>query len=378
MGLQTDGASLGLSPFETEMRRRLWWPIMQLDMRTSGVLGVKPSMDLFIGDMKLPLNVPDEHLSPEMKNFPPEVKGITTACILLLRCEVFSCISKFHPGTTESGIGSRDVANCDPGSWLVHVSERDAIIEELNGRLETKFLRYCDPTKPLDYLVLMMARSSVCVARIKFGNETIRRYSERGASVPEAERDTVFATATKMLELFRLTRQNTALDKFMWQSGISIVWNAVLWVLIEVRRRKIGADVDKAWDLVGDVLSSPLPTFQKTKSVVFKVLDTWALEAWDICVKARDEHGLEHVTPDWITVLRKSREPVSSSTAKEDAGNAQPTDDGERWNSDERTPFSNEGSYDQYSFSDLLSFELAPAEWTQWESLVAHEEIGGF
>lgn len=351
---------------------------MQLDMRTSSVLGVKPSMDLFVGDTKLPLNVPDEHLRPDMKNFPPEVRGITSACILLLRCEVFSCISKFHPGTTDAGIDGRDVANCTPGGWLVNVSERDSIIEELNGRLETKFLRYCDPTVPLDYLILMMARSSVCVARIKLGNETIRRYAQRGASVPEAERDTIFATATKMLELFRLTRQNTALDKYMWQSGISIVWNAVLWALIEVRRRKIGPDVDKAWDLVGAVLSWPLPPFSKTKSVVFKVLDTWALEAWDICVRARDERGLEHVTPDWITALRKSRESGSSSAANEDGANLQSADDGETWNSNERTPLSNQDAYDQYSFSDLLSFELAPAEWTQWESLVAHEEIGGF
>lgn len=33
LGLHRDGTSLGLSPFEIEMRRRLWWNIVVLDAR---------------------------------------------------------------------------------------------------------------------------------------------------------------------------------------------------------------------------------------------------------------------------------------------------------------------------------------------------------
>lgn len=35
MGLHRDGKALGLSPFETELRRRLWWHIVHLDFRAA-------------------------------------------------------------------------------------------------------------------------------------------------------------------------------------------------------------------------------------------------------------------------------------------------------------------------------------------------------
>jgi hypothetical protein len=35
MGLHRDGITLGLSPFETEMRRRLWWHLVHLDFRAA-------------------------------------------------------------------------------------------------------------------------------------------------------------------------------------------------------------------------------------------------------------------------------------------------------------------------------------------------------
>lgn len=41
LGLQRDGEQFGLSPYEVEMRRRLWWHIVHLDVRASEDHGTK-------------------------------------------------------------------------------------------------------------------------------------------------------------------------------------------------------------------------------------------------------------------------------------------------------------------------------------------------
>lgn len=42
MGVHRDGTFLGLKPFKTEMRRRLWWHICILDLRSSELMDFSP------------------------------------------------------------------------------------------------------------------------------------------------------------------------------------------------------------------------------------------------------------------------------------------------------------------------------------------------
>ncbi|KAG5660910.1 hypothetical protein KAF25_002553, partial [Fusarium avenaceum] len=50
MGLHRDGETLGLPPFETEIRRRLWWQIYMLDARSAVQSGLGPSLMPGAGD----------------------------------------------------------------------------------------------------------------------------------------------------------------------------------------------------------------------------------------------------------------------------------------------------------------------------------------
>lgn len=74
MGLHRDGTLFGLPPFDTEMRRRLWWQICILDSRGSEYHGYEP---IVAGgqrnfDTRMPLHVNDVDISPEMKASPAE------------------------------------------------------------------------------------------------------------------------------------------------------------------------------------------------------------------------------------------------------------------------------------------------------------------
>jgi hypothetical protein len=51
MGLERDGTFLGLTPFETELRRRIWWQLKMHDFRTAELCGLAKFRDL-VSDIK--------------------------------------------------------------------------------------------------------------------------------------------------------------------------------------------------------------------------------------------------------------------------------------------------------------------------------------
>jgi Fungal specific transcription factor domain len=84
LGVHRDGSHYtNLTPFKQEMRRRLWWTVMQLDLRSSEDLGTDLAFYEMMSDAKLPRNLNDEDITPDMTELPESRKGgtdITVSC----------------------------------------------------------------------------------------------------------------------------------------------------------------------------------------------------------------------------------------------------------------------------------------------------------
>lgn len=88
MGLHRDGTAFGLNPFETELRRRLWYHICLLDNRSSENNGCDPIVPgEFAFDTRLPLHINDSDLTPDMTTPPPERDETCDMTFCLMRCE---------------------------------------------------------------------------------------------------------------------------------------------------------------------------------------------------------------------------------------------------------------------------------------------------
>lgn len=130
-----------------------------MDFRISDLLGAKPSMDLFSGDAKMPLDVADEDLSPDMVDLPPESNGITSIVVCLLRCEITEFLRKFSP-PFPNDVCWEIFTNPD-----ITLAKKDGMINQLEDLLERKYLRYCDPSNTLHHFVSIMVRSQYARSR---------------------------------------------------------------------------------------------------------------------------------------------------------------------------------------------------------------------
>lgn len=374
MGLHRDGTSLGLSPFETEIRRRLWWHLVHVDFRTADVLGTRPSLDLSCGDTKMPLNVDDGDLHPDLVEPPPERKGITSITLCLIRCEIIETLRKFstacHGDVRWEVLYSPDVT----------LAKKDSVISRIEGHLERKYLRYCDPSNSLHAFVSILIRSSIC--KMKLFAHNPRHFANRPVKVPQSERDIVFANATKLLEYVTLMQGGYhGLEKYMWQIGTSYLWNTMLYVLIEARHRKTGPEVDRSWQLIGVVFSYYPQIFEEPTGAVYTAIGKWTLEVWDDYVAASKAEGLpEPPTPEYIDAIRRCRRPAIeplSRTKDRAADSGHVTRNSFGYNKIQSQRY--EGNlpdfepFESYDFPNLLSFEMDPNEWVQWEQLIAEQ-----
>ncbi|KAE8381180.1 fungal-specific transcription factor domain-containing protein [Aspergillus bertholletiae] len=374
MGLHRDGLTLGLSPFETEMRRRLWWHLAYVDFRLAGVLGTKPSLDLSCGDSQMPLNVEDEDLHPDMINLPPERRGITTTTPCLAKYEVMESLREFSTSCPDD-LRREALPNPD-----VSVVKKDSIISHLEDRLEMKYLRYCDPSDSLHTFVSIMIRSSICQMKLFAHNP--RQFVNSPVKVSQHERNIFFTNAMKLLEYVIFMQGGShGLGKYTWHFGTSVLWTVILYVLIEVRRQKTGSDVDKAWRLIGTVFSYYPQVFEKSTGPVYTALGKWTLEVWDDHVAALMADGLsEPLTPDYIHAIGHCRRPTiaSSSKAKSQVVESEPTTRDTFDNDKIQSPsykdnLAGGGAVNFCDFPNLLSLEMDPGEWIQWEQLVAEQ-----
>jgi len=377
MGVHRDGTFLGLSVFETEMRRRLWWQIVHVDSRSSDFSGTRPSMDLTLSDTKRALNVLDEDLTPEMTSPPPERLGITPCVLTIIRCDLIGSLRKFGPRS------SYDTHWEKLTSSYLTVEEKDKLISEIEELLETKYIRYCDPSLPLHFFTSILARSALCKLRLFAHNP--RQFADRGIKMPQADRDIIWANGLKLLEYGNVLHVTAALRPLTWQVGTAYLWDTLLYVLIEARGRRRGPAVDRAWTLIAAVFNNYPHVFHGASDALFDALGAWTLQVWDDCAAARrDAHEPQVREPDFIAAIRRGRKPQAQALAEEvgakaggnaaAAGKAAAGDAGQAlWV--EEGPAAEVDAIETYDFSNLLSFDLEPSEWEQWERLLAGQGV---
>lgn len=363
--MNRDGSLVGLPPFETELRRRLWWHIVQLDFRTSDLLGLKPSRDLFGGDVRSPLNIEDEDIRPGMTEAPTERNGITSLVLFLMRCDIMDFLKDISDsGSAETGWE----ALSNPSPRIINKDQKIAKLEDL---LESKYLRYCDPCETLHTFASIVIRSVIC--RMKVLAHNPKHFARNNTELADTDRDIVFTNASKLLEYAALIRNNPHFHKYMWRTSATYMWDTILCALIAARHRKAGPEIERLWHCIGVLVSHYPDAFNKSAAAVHAALSKWIPEVWDEYCEAAQAQGLPKPTPpDYIAEMREIRLATTST-----ANNRTSHDLLE--NADLEMSHTSLKPLPEitFEFSDLDTFASDVNEWEQWEQLLAREDPFG-
>ncbi|KAI9871041.1 MAG: hypothetical protein M1830_003506 [Pleopsidium flavum] len=241
LGLQRDGEQFGLNPFETEMRRRLWWQVVLLDIRAAEDHGTDPSITEQSFDTKLPLNVNDEDLDPDAQVAPKEQLGCTEQTFCLIRYEVSTTMRKLTYTPPGGGM-------CRERGMTYSLEDREKLIEACHKHLEEKYIQYCDMSVPLYWVTANIAR--LIMSKMWLVVHHPFRRADGGANLPQETKDRLFTTSVEVVEYSRLLETEKTTVKWGWLFRTYVQWHAVAYILSELCTRTKGEMVDRAWSII--------------------------------------------------------------------------------------------------------------------------------
>lgn len=241
LGIHRDGSHFNLSPYDTEMRRRLWWQICTLDVRSSEDHGINPSIVESSFDTKFPSNINDEDIDPSRTEMPKEHEGWTEATFDLIRYSVSTTVRRlsFAP----SGPGT-----CRTRSAKLTLEDKEHIIEELHQYLERKYLIYCDLSVPLNWVAATVTRLIMAKMWLVVHHPLLR--PDRGAGLPKETLERLFLTSLEVIEFSRLLETENATRKWGWLFATYQQWHAMAYLLSQLTVRTKGPEVERAWAAV--------------------------------------------------------------------------------------------------------------------------------
>lgn len=244
LGIHRDGQQFGLSPFETEMRRRLFWQINSLDARASEDQGTDPSIAEQSFDTKFPLNINDEDIDPSMKETPQEHEGATEMTFDLIRYSMGVTVRRLSYAPPAEG-------PCRTMNARMSIEDKERMIEDLHQYLEQKYLSHCDMSVPLHWVAATVARLILAKMWLVVHHPFSR--SDAGAGLPQETKDRLFRTSIEVIEFSRLLETEKTTLRWGWLFRTYVQWHAIAFVISQLCIRTIGPEVDKAWMVIEGV-----------------------------------------------------------------------------------------------------------------------------
>ena len=310
MGLRVDGTLLGLSPFETEIRRRIWWQLKSHDARAAELAGQAKFLDFKLDNSTphLPVNVNEADLSPTMKKAAVGSDGLTEMIWIMFRAELGEFASKVKSRMeqlTKSRLTQESFGD------MQDLALKDKLSEEAVNRIEMKYMRFCNPTIPLQFMCLLGGRIAINV--IKLMSHHPRRWA-RLTHVPDSERKLVWDASIQLADLYHMQQTTSQIHQFAWAVPYYIQWHSIIHILDTLRAEPFHAEAKRGWQLIDATYANNLEMLLRVDRPIYVAVGNLCLKTFDACV-AKGTRSL-HDTPVYIMRLREQRETARARQQK--------------------------------------------------------------
>ena len=318
MGIHSELALAKCSPLEAEMRRRLWWSLILLDTRVGEMAYSKTATLTPTWDCRIPLNVNDSDLRPDMKESPKVQGKSTEALFVVVRSELgdFFRHTIFH--LIFSGPALEPVAKdfqCGPmpeGCELVN----------LEGRIEDEYLKFCDSENPLHFMTIWMTRAYLAKCRLV---EHHFRYHSSSVNQTEEQRDAAISYALSMLECDTKIVTAPHVKGFIWLLDLYFPFTAYIQIVQSLKRRPHKDQAEIAWETMSNNFEARFRYLTIAENPFFQIFAKVVLQAWEPHEATIGQSGEPLVIPKIVLSIRHKLAQMALHTPNPDIG--QPNDD---------------------------------------------------
>ena len=242
MGLHRESSKTKLSPFQTELHRRLWWQIIHLDIRCCEDRGSDPFIHDSTFNTKRPLNIHDSDMDPQTIGPIPERFEFTQMTKTHIANIFWSTAMKiaFDPPVKE---GEEKVT--------IPFDQKVLMVEQLEKRLENEVLVFCNPSNILAWVTAIVVR--LVMARHRLAIYHPPMHDDRSPDHQNVSRDKVLETAVQIMEYAHSLDMEPAAAKWRWYFKTHVQWHALAATLAELSVQNKGPLVERAWMIVDTV-----------------------------------------------------------------------------------------------------------------------------
>ncbi|RSL68053.1 hypothetical protein CEP54_002946 [Fusarium duplospermum] len=229
LGLHRDGSRFPhLTPFEVEQRRRLWWMICVIDVRASEDQGTEFTISRESFDTKLPLNINDEDLDPDTKKTPPARESLTDMSFALAMLEL-------------SDVSKQIMASTD-----LTLDDQIRLLDEVCDKVEHGYFQFSVERGDILHWVgitclrLMQSKLILLIYLPALFASPDERFSEE-------IRDKLLVAAIEVAEYNHALNSEQKCRQWRWIYQTYTHWYAIVYLMIEICRRKWSPVIERAW-----------------------------------------------------------------------------------------------------------------------------------
>lgn len=232
LGLQRDGAHFQhLTPFEIEMRRKVWWCLVMLDLRASEDQGTDLTISSGSFDTKIPLNINDEDISPDLKQMPTERDGLTDMSFARTYFETGDIMRQMMaPGVKDDAAGLQTESH---------------LLGKLHQKFEQGYGQYTAEAVIAHWVGVTIAR--LVTAKMTLITFLPVLFSSPSEHVSDEIRTKLLVSAIEVAEYNHALNAEQACRQWRWIYQTYTHWHAIVYLMIEISRRPWSPIVERAW-----------------------------------------------------------------------------------------------------------------------------------
>ncbi|KAF2137194.1 uncharacterized protein K452DRAFT_257913, partial [Aplosporella prunicola CBS 121167] len=240
LGLHRDGSRLGLSPFDTEMRYRLWWQLSALDYSAPEDHGFDSTILDRKQPLRLPLNINDADLSPEMSTLPDSKHDWTEMTFTIANFDVCQSLCQ-------------SLRQAVAVTTLKDTQTKEKSLQDAEQNIFQKWFRFADLKIPICAAAEAMFRLSVMKSRFNLALQSwLHKRENRSTATSRYHQfpQSIFLMGVDLLEYGYLLQSGKLFQEFAWFFRRHPELYALFLVLHCLKDDPQKLDAERAWKAV--------------------------------------------------------------------------------------------------------------------------------